>query len=1045
MIVQDLGIENAIDQIHAPVTMSAEVEIADSLEALKKAVAEHRLAPVIDRLRLYTPAIVGRMPVQGTDGRLEIHELQLQAEAALQPDGLRATLQGFQMQARVPGLPVTDLALAASLSPKALKLSRLKVATPSSEVTAQGSIILPGQQLSLGVDIAPLMFDEFLHDLAPELPAKVQGRVDLRGTMQAPRALVKLDYAAASIEADLDLQLAKSPPAYSAKLRIDDLDVARFAPELEGRFKASAHLRGAGFSEQDRRARLSVNIDSPDFKLAPKLDLRMQGDVKGSDIVFEEFVLNSTVAQVVLQGLVSIEEQTALVYNIDFGDLGPLQEYLGAPLQADGAFSGEFRGTLEALHTQGTLYLNDLRYGEARGENLLGKFEATDLRSLDTAKLDLELVGLQTPLLSRSSVQLQGEYKEGRGAFSMAIGEGPFKDSQLAGALVQETGYRLTLDRVNLQGEEWSWRNAAPIELNYDGKGGFELEPLQLQNDEQKIAAQGRLSSEGQVSAKLDIENVKIRPVARTFAPELGIPYGRLSLDLTLNGTLDQPAAKGSMRIAGLQQRGESLGEINAELNSSGTVFNSDLRWTVQTEDLVRVYGSVDTAEAGNIDMRIQSDEFDFAMLMPLSTEIVKSAGGLKVDLHLAGTLQQPQAFGQVEVHDGQLQLLATGELFTDIRSRLRFEGSRAEIDEMHVGSSTGNALLRGWLEIKGYEVSRLELTLEADEFTAMKTPAIDARVNADLALRGSQDDMSATGKATIPQARIRIDNLPTSEADDVEPWELTVAGVYGPGPELGETVDGKPLVSEKQAPLPFLRSDIQVDFPRNVWVQGEGTAVELFGDVQVRKELQGPFVLGGYVETQRGFASFLGKRFDIETGRVDFTGAEETNPVLNVTAKQQVSDYTVYVDVTGRSKEPDISFRSDPQLDQTDIISLLVFGRTTDRLSGSEQSNLSSRAGRLAGGIVGGVLQNIVGKRLGLDSIDIIPEEEGASRVEVGRYVTQDIYLSYDRTIRDPKKDNRGGNTVGIEYSINRNFKIKASSSDIGENALDFNWTVDY
>jgi autotransporter translocation and assembly factor TamB len=37
------------------------------------------------------------------------------------------------------------------------------------------------------------------------------------------------------------------------------------------------------------------------------------------------------------------------------------------------------------------------------------------------------------------------------------------------------------------------------------------------------------------------------------------------------------------------------------------------------------------------------------------------------------------------------------------------------------------------------------------------------------------------------------------------------------------------------------------------------------------------------------------------------------------------------------------------------------------------------------------------------------------------------------------------GSNTAGIEYSINRRLKVKGSTSDKGENAIDFFWRFDY
>jgi autotransporter translocation and assembly factor TamB len=63
-----------------------------------------------------------------------------------------------------------------------------------------------------------------------------------------------------------------------------------------------------------------------------------------------------------------------------------------------------------------------------------------------------------------------------------------------------------------------------------------------------------------------------------------------------------------------------------------------------------------------------------------------------------------------------------------------------------------------------------------------------------------------------------------------------------------------------------------------------------------------------------------------------------------------------------------------------------------------------------------------------------------GTGRVSVGRYVTQDIFLSYERQV-----GGEGENKVSIEYSINRRLKVKGSGSDTRESALDLLWHLDY
>jgi autotransporter translocation and assembly factor TamB len=119
----------------------------------------------------------------------------------------------------------------------------------------------------------------------------------------------------------------------------------------------------------------------------------------------------------------------------------------------------------------------------------------------------------------------------------------------------------------------------------------------------------------------------------------------------------------------------------------------------------------------------------------------------------------------------------------------------------------------------------------------------------------------------------------------------------------------------------------------------------------------------------------------------------------------------------------------------------LLLIGKTTDRLTSSEQTAFSSQAQQVAGNLIAGQLEKTLGKELGLDTIEVTAGNQlGTGSVRVGRYVTQDIFLSYERDL-----SGKEGNTVGVEYSFNRRLKLKGSSSDQGETAIDLLWRTDY
>src|SRR5712691_422922 len=307
---------------------------------------------------------------------------------------------------------------------------------------------------------------------------------------------------------------------------------------------------------------------------------------------------------------------------------------------------------------------------------------------------------------------------------------------------------------------------------------------------------------------------------------------------------------------------------------------------------------------------------------------------------------------------------------------------------------------------------------------------------------------MVATGTVTVERARAQLNGKLVGRPDAVQPWQLTVEGVYGSGPRKATAEQGPPGVSPT-ASLPFLQTNLQLKLPRNVWVNGPGTAIELSGDLTVAKELRGPFVLSGTVETVRGFASYYNQKFVLEQGRVTFTGSPEINPVLDVTVTRAVSSYVVSINVSGRALSPQLRLSSTPDLPQADIVTLLVLGKTTDNLTASERGGLSSGAQQIIGGVAAGELEQLLAKPLGLDTVDVQTGDKlGSGRVSVGRYVTQDIFLSYERQLGNPSENSVGhtsGNKVGVEYSVNRHLKLKGSSGDRGDSAFDILWRIDY
>lgn len=1039
---QRLSMPGVIEDLNTALRLRASVAAAPTLPALGQALAQGEAALQVQKLEVRASTVRAQLPAQeGAPQPLLIDNLLLQADGRVNRAGLQATLRHLRLQAVAFGLPRTDLTVAGRMTPQQVEVTHLEARLPLSEVRVRGTLQHDGQRLRATVELPRLRLDELVRQLPSDLPPEVQGTITIEGSIPAPQVNARLQYAAAQIVADVKAQLHEALPQYNASLTVDGLPIASLLPGTPGVFQVQAQVRGAGFAGPQRRAALELTVASPNFALAPRLDTRVRASVEGDAVQLTQLQVRSVPVALDARGTLSATQQVDLTYTVTLGDLQALRNVLGVAMQAQGRLTGEASGRLEALETRGTLQLDSWTVADFQGKNMRLAYTATHLPTAPRATLTARLSELQGPSLPGSGLDVQGTYEAQQGTFSLAMTRGPYAHTVLAGQVALQDGLRLTLERLRLQRQTLAWENAAPVEIVRDAQGTLRLPQLLLRSGGQEISARATLRPEGTVDGTVQVQRVPIWSTVQAFAPGASVPDGQLAVDLTVSGPLKQPAIDGTVAVTALHWQEQPLGDIQAQITAVGETFRTDVRWQDQGQDLLHIFGTVETGAKVALALQVQMADVDMARLKSLSPAVVQSAGTLQVDLRLTGTPPRPVVQGTIRLRDGALLLAATGERYKNINTSLVFLGDRVEIQRLEIGSRSGVMQINGWATSAGLTLQQVEVSMSAENFTAMHTPDIEAMLTGNLVLRGSLDELEAIGKLTVPRARVRLSGKLGGGLADVEAWELTVDGVYGPGPGVLIEADGRTTIVRQRLPLPFLRADLTVEIPRNTWVQGTGTAIEMRGQMRVTKALEQPFILDGTVETIRGFASFYGKKFVVQEGRVVFPGTEEINPFLDVLVTHAVAGYIVSIQVGGKAKQPHLALSSTPELLQADIVALLLVGKTTDRLTSAEQSSLASQAQQVVGGAAAGELEKVLGKPLGLDTVEVEAGKEiGTGSVSVGRYVTQDIFLSYERAFGGEQS-----NTVGVEYSINRRLKLKGSGSDSGESAVDLLWRHDY
>ena len=1039
--LHDFGVENAMVALNAPVRLTAELETAGSVPELAQALTAGRVQPRVRRIDLRIPSARGQFPASDPDQSLRpisAEGVRLQGNAAWGPAGLQATIDHFQATTDVFDLPSTTLSTTAYVTPSQIDLRQIRIFTPKSRIEGQGDLAFAERRFNLRLRLPRLNLAEFASPWPPSLSPELTGDLQFTGSTSQPTVTAHLRYEEADVHLQAAVDLRRS--AYSAEMTLNDLDIAPFLPTGSGRFDAQISLKGSGFVGPERRADLRLTVSSQDFNVAPELSGVVRAALAGSAVTIDEFRFDSVPVQLTAAGALSQTRQIQADYRVLFEDLTPLGPHLGTPVQASGGLTGSLSGALDALQAQGQVQLDNWRYGDYQGENVQVTFQGRELTTNPRATLTASLDGIQSGALPASSVTFDGRYRDRQAQVDFSVTDGPYRQSRIAGHVALQDGQDVTLDTLRLQYRHWRWTNPNPIRFVHQANGKTLLREFHLQHGEQAIRASGSLQPSGPVAASLSLNQVDIEPWLQTFLPAVPAA-GRLNLHLTAKGSLEHPEATGVLQLSGLTWNDQTLGDLRLDLGLADDTVNNHLQWFHGKTALLDVQGEVGLQHHFPLDLKVTASSFDLARLAPFADTIQHSGGSLDAQLRVGGTVKAPQVNGNALLRDGVLLLAVIGEPYRDIQARLNLANNRLDIDELRLASKTGAAGVNGWLDITADGLEDLHLSLQAHDFTAMNTPSLQARLTGAVEARGSLDALTVQGDLTIPRARIRIDGFGAGPAS-VSASDLTVPSVYGGGPEGGTDAA---QAADNGAPASFitrsLQTELNVRMPKNVWLVGPETALELRGSFLVAKIFNEPFVIGGSAETVRGFIGFMRKKFDLERGRITFTGANEFNPFLDVVARHDVSGYSVALHVEGESRRPQFNFSSTPDLAEEDILSLLVFGKTRDRLTGSEKTALSSHAANVAGTVISQFLEKRVGNTLGLDTLEVDVEDEfGSGSVRGGRYVTQDLFISYQHELGE-----QGRNTVGVEYSLSPQVKLKGTSNDEGHTSLDLLWRIDY
>ncbi|HVF90634.1 MAG TPA: translocation/assembly module TamB domain-containing protein [Blastocatellia bacterium] len=416
--------------------------------------------------------------------------------------------------------------------------------------------------------------------------------------------------------------------------------------------------------------------------------------------------------------------------------------------------------------------------------------------------------------------------------------------------------------------------------------------------------------------------------------------------------------------------------------------------------------------------------------LLSTFTSSFFTTGLARIEASLVGSLESPQLQGFVNLKDVGLRVVDFPLSIARGNGQIRFTADQALIENFTAATPGGGTIrLEGGAALAGLVPDRFRIDIAADqvgiEFPRDTRTVLDAALN----FQGNKSVQVLTGNVHVRRS---------AYTRDIRIEELLTGGPFGddflalgPGGGGGGGVTG-----------PRINLDIRVEADNTLTIQNNLADAVASAFLNIRGPASEPIV-SGRIQLARGTLEFRNERHEITRGIITLPGRRGADPVLDIQSEAEIHGYRITTSFSGALSNLETTLRSDPELPEADIISLVLTGNLAGDIStaaaatqtglGLAQSLLSaSLSERLEQGT-----QRLFGiSRFSIDPLIVGRGSDPTARITVGQRIAKNLTVTYSQNLTSgPSGIDR---IVLVEYRLSNRFSVVGFRNERGELGFD-------
>lgn len=858
-------------------------------------------------------------------------------------------------------------------------------------------------------------------------------------------------------------------PEYEASIACHNIDINKLVPELIGTFvNGEIVAKGKGFKSNDLFADARIKLVNSSVYTIPIDSLNATLSLDADSLLIDSLII--AIPGGTLNGSGTLDFDSLYLETLVYGDISSIDmidSIVDLPIVFDSVttitmVSGPVRylnigGVVEVYNAKG--YSSEIDRADA--DYLVEILEDSVNVHVNTSALNAEIIGL---VWDSTFVDLN--YADSKVDIMANLNWLDTIDASFETSINLGDTMSLLVPKVEINTIVTQFFTPDTVQAHIYNYEKIEIEKLSIKdinNPSFTLDANGTIANDEAIDFSVLIKQFQLEKL-NVFLADADSIKGIFETTINVFGEPQNPTIEGEIEIIepkireypisslrstfNYENKKGSLQLIACELGESLTA-NLSAHFDAYIDSLKLVFNPPETFEGSII---IDSLDASKSLAAFVPNDSIK--GIFNGQIEARGDWEKPLLYGSVNLFHGQYINKDLGVEYNNIETSLLFDGKTVKLDTVIVRQKDGLISVSGEVEFDSTMISgnikSSSLQLDANRFFLTQHRNYEILIDANTFIKTANNKPEYGGEIKVLRSDVYLPALiPDSKTDIENDIPLLVEAIRESADSIGISLEQE-LIESRKSMLQSnfakeLKGRLNVEIPRNTWVRSDDMRAELSGELEIAKT--GPyFEIFGNIDVTRGQYILYGRKLDIQESQIVFQGGQQLNPVLDIKAEYifRGSDKEkryLQLLVNGEMSDPDITFiLDDNEITETNGISILIFGVTSDEIGYSGQNSiLNSMGSNAVASVITSQLSRTLGTQLKLDMIEITATENWQSAAfVVGKYITNDIFVIYQRGFGEVDGDEITPENITIEYELNDKLFLRLMSGSSKESGVD-------